>query len=567
MLKARTILLASFLGASTIHLLSAQTPYPVPTGGPVMPTMASPNPRVKASPAALASPAPWVPLRWVLPEGSRLTAPRDSRPITSEARLGLRPGYRYRFELESPTLRPGEVLYPTLEVFGCVRMPPSLKLFDHPATVVLTAEEMKLVSEGRLISKILYLESNEAPPTDPNSGLTPPQTDIPAGSDLFRTAGDLGRPVARLWVGSRRLTGDEFANSVVPGSLWRAGDPPPGAPALPPQMPCLPFNPADPRLGLKECEEEIIHDGGDRLERAAIDNTGRAQGVNPEDAVAEFTVPGSRRYVLPSNRVCIFAPRYAWLRQISGLDLVVTEAGVRGTVLSNGPDLAKLSQPSNAATGELLLDGMRSRERASGSRSTLVPGKSQRVDPPTPQMLVHTPLANLETRNPGVVREVDGPMKLKQREGLSVRLGGWRMAALQNEEVVTAVARVEKGPNVVTARAVTREAILDCKEEVRVLEQPLILHKWADKCEASPGEFVTFTLRLTNQTGKALADVAIVDNLSGRLEYDQGSATCSRDHVFLIQENEVRSSKLRWEITGLVQPGETVVARFRAKAR
>lgn len=562
MWKARKLALTWMATGSALGTLRAQ--YPAANQpGPV--SMA--NPRVMASPATLAAPAPWLPIRWILPEGSQLTSPRDTRPLSAETRLGLRPGYRYRFELESPVLRPGETLYPTLEVFGCVRMPPSLKLFDHPAAVVLTTEELKLAAEGKLISKLLYLESNEAAPTEPKAGLVPPQTDVPTGSDLFLTAKDMGRPVARLWLGSRKLTSEEFSHSVVPGSLWRSGDPPPGAPALPPQLPCLPFNPADPRLGLKNCEEEIIHDGGDRLERAAIDNTGRAQGVNPEDAVAEFTVPGSRRYVLPSNRVCIFAPRYAWLRQINGLDTVVMDAGVRGTVVRNGPDLAKLSQPSSAATGELLLDGIRSRERASGSRATQTPGKSQRIEPPTPQMLVHTPLANLEVRNPGAVLEIDGPMKLKQREGLSVRMGGWRLAALQNEEVVTAVARVEQGPNLITARAMAREAILDCKEEVRVLEQPLILHKWADKCEAGPGDFVTFTLRLTNQTGKALADVAIVDNLSGRLEFDEGSANCSRDAVFLIQENEVRSSKLRWEITGLVQPGETVVVRFRAKAR
>ena len=213
MLKARSLCLASLLSGSMAHLLFAQTPNPVsPLSGPALQGHNATANRVMASPATLASPAPWVPLRWVLPEGSRLTAPRDTRPIASEARLGLRPGYRYRFELESPSLRPGETLYPTLEVFGCVRMPPSLKLFDHPAAVVLTAEELKLVSEGRLISKILYLESNEAPPTDPNSGLIPPQTDIPAGSDLFRTAKDLGRPVARLWVGGRRLTGEEFNN-------------------------------------------------------------------------------------------------------------------------------------------------------------------------------------------------------------------------------------------------------------------------------------------------------------------------------------------------------------------
>ena len=521
-------------------------------------------PKVMANPTQLAAPTPWLPIRWVLPKGTFLHAPRDGRPIRSDTRLGLRPGYRYRFQLDSKDIKNSTNLYPTLEILGSVRMPPSLRLFDYAAAIVITEEELKLANEGRLICKLLYLEKNDAKPAYSAGNMVPPQTDIPFGNNLLATANDMGRPVARLWLGSRELTSDEFINSVVPGTLWRDGDLPPGMPTLAPQFPCFISHPG---YESQDNFNEVIHDGGDSLDRAIIDDSGRSQGVNPEDAVAEFTIIGSRRRILPSNKICIYSPRFAWLRQISGLGTVVLDAGVQGTVLNNGPGQTKVTMPSNTAVSELLLDGMRSRERASGARSTQIAGKSQRMEPVLPQITIHGPKANLIVKNPGAVSEVDGTARLRQREGLSVRLAGWRISQLQNEETVSAMAKVEQGSRLVMARAVTREAILDCKEEMRVLEQPLILHKWADRCEAGPGEIVTFTLRLTNQTGKPIAEVAIVDSLSCRLEFLGESANCNRDSVFLNQENEVNSTRLRWEITGLVQPGDTVVVSFKAKVR
>jgi hypothetical protein len=67
-------------------------------------------------------------------------------------------------------------------------------------------------------------------------------------------------------------------------------------------------------------------------------------------------------------------------------------------------------------------------------------------------------------------------------------------------------------------------------------------------------------------TGKALRDVAIVDNLSPRLEYVEGSSRSSKETVFTVQENEAGSHILRWE-AGTLAAGESAVVRFQAKVR
>jgi hypothetical protein len=67
-------------------------------------------------------------------------------------------------------------------------------------------------------------------------------------------------------------------------------------------------------------------------------------------------------------------------------------------------------------------------------------------------------------------------------------------------------------------------------------------------------------------TGRPLTDVAIVDNLSPRLEFVEGSARSNKEAVFTVQENDAGSLILRWEV-GALAPGENALVRFQAKVR
>src|SRR5205085_6431245 len=71
----------------------------------------------------------------------------------------------------------------------------------------------------------------------------------------------------------------------------------------------------DPILGPKKPLEEILPDGGDVGPRVGIDPEGKLAGLDPTDTAAEYRYGNSPRRVTISNRVCLFSPRFAALRQ------------------------------------------------------------------------------------------------------------------------------------------------------------------------------------------------------------------------------------------------------------
>jgi uncharacterized repeat protein (TIGR01451 family) len=95
----------------------------------------------------------------------------------------------------------------------------------------------------------------------------------------------------------------------------------------------------------------------------------------------------------------------------------------------------------------------------------------------------------------------------------------------------------------------------------------LRLVKLASCDHALPGEEVEFVLRFDNIGDQTIGNVTIVDNLSTRLEYIEGSAQSSVDARFFTIPNDAGSTVLRWEITGEVQPREGGVLRFRTRVR
>ncbi len=129
------------------------------------------------------------------------------------------------------------------------------------------------------------------------------------------------------------------------------------------------------------------------------------------------------------------------------------------------------------------------------------------------------------------------------------------------------VARVENGPEIVSATLSTRNLTVCCNEEPIPPDRPLCLFKCADKGSAQVGDVVTFTLRYSNVGGRPITDVAVSDSLSGRLEYVEGSAEADRDAVFTMQQNEAGSVILRWEISGRLLPGQSGRLKFKARVR
>jgi len=61
--------------------------------------------------------------------------------------------------------------------------------------------------------------------------------------------------------------------------------------------------------------------------------------------------------------------------------------------------------------------------------------------------------------------------------------------------------------------------------------------------------------------------VTLVDNLTNRLQYVQGTAECSLDAKFIHTDNDASSLTLRWEVDKPLEPGKGGVIRFKCRVR
>jgi uncharacterized repeat protein (TIGR01451 family) len=368
-------------------------------------------------------------------------------------------------------------------------------------------------------------------------------------------------------VGERPADAAELMACAIPGTILL-----PGEKGLPPARvpPVVPFTcvPAyDPVLGPRAPEEECLPDGGDIGRRAGIGPDGRVSGLDPTDTVAEYTDSKGVRRVMPSNRVCVCVPRFAALR--SELPLAGYETRV---ALANAEEAAKQVQvgallPSLAAHQYEQLTALRLKERPSVNKAETRLDRFVRLEVLEAVHVYEGPALALGTARVAQLTEVERLKLAKQValvKALTERTG---LTAVQQTVTTAAVGRVE-GLGVYTATLETADVTCVCSEPPQVLvDKPMHLCKWADRESAQVGDVVTFYLKYTNNGSKPIADVAVSDSLSGRLEYVAGSAKSDSNAVFTMQENGAGSLILRWEISGKLLPGQSGLISFQARVR
>jgi hypothetical protein len=66
--------------------------------------------------------------------------------------------------------------------------------------------------------------------------------------------------------------------------------------------------------------DEYLCDGGDGQIIATVGTDLTVHGVEMEDALLHFDSLDGRTTVLPTNRVCIYAPRFAAVRKVTGIE-------------------------------------------------------------------------------------------------------------------------------------------------------------------------------------------------------------------------------------------------------
>jgi uncharacterized repeat protein (TIGR01451 family) len=514
-------------------------------------------------------PSPLLYVRFIGPAGMRVTFYQGStagHEFPAPVTVGLRPGYPHRVKLTGFPDNPTLALYPTLEVRGVLQLPPRLNPADYPAPVVIGFGELQLSQEPTLVTKVVYLENPEmayATATKPNE---PVEVDLRPTDDPLLEARLHGRPMVIVRLGGREVSVDELARSTVPGTVLLPGQAMLPPPACRPWLPWAGVSLYDPLIGSKFPDEECLHDGGDVGPRAGYGPDGQLHGVDPSDAVAEYTDAKGRRQITPSNRICLCVPRFAAFR--TEMPLVFHEAVVE---LGNANGVhaqtqAKVGVPSRLTQQNEQLVAVKGREKPSANITKQ--GLDRIVHLEVLQGF-HVSLGVAEALGTEVVRQLTEVERLRLVKQMELAKALSQPSGVEEFDHVigTAVTGKIEGLELIRAEWQTREFTIDCKETPHLPEKPLCLFKWADAQAAQIGDLVTFHLKYSNLGGKPITNVAVSDSLTGRLEYVPGTARADRNAVFTTKANEAGSLVLHWEITGQLLPGESGVVTFQAKVR
>ncbi len=300
--------------------------------------------------------------------------------------------------------------------------------------------------------------------------------------------------------------------------------------------------------------DEYICDGGDRLLPVSVDRDWTVRGIDQEDTIAHYDTLAGKTIVQPSNRVCIYAPRFAAVRHVSGVLLDEGSQWAAGVTLPVPP----VSQEV--------------REEAGGVMQPVQLERSVAVTPPY-AFLDRLPVMGVDN-----VRALQGInfQVLPHEDLLTLDPITWdasQKARIAEKTIAAKIWETATGLQVVIDHQVAVEAVRDTEtQEVVTYDMPkgkprLEIIKIASKQNALPGDLVEFTLRYENVGTEEIGNVTIIDSLTTRLEYVEDSAQSSRDADFFAVENEGESLLLRWELKEPLKTGEGGLIRFQTRVR
>lgn len=525
------------------------------------------------------------PVQIRVPQGTRIGLAVDGHfadPQPGHALAGMLIGAVYRLRVTDIPNAPGEEVFPTIELIDRTYPPPGLAL-RFPIPIELTADELYMASQGSFITRIIYVEDPSiALPVRQKPGET---TWIEAahGDDPLVTADRLGRPVAILRIGGRHPDNigcdSRFTYGMPPVEIYDESLVPPqellgggwptyrlpcddstGQPCGQPYgQPCKTCGPM--ASGCSSCSggdyvgppDEYLCDGGDFRQPAQVRADWSIVGLEQEDAVAHYDTLDHRTLVQPSNRVCIYAPRFAVVRRTVGpmlnrqLDVVGNIADELRLVSANEELKPAMSLQRYAAAinlGQQPASILQNRQKVGEAK--------QRI-----QLLEEigslAPYANL-----AIVRL--GELENNEK--------AWLANSIQSAITWAGDQAVQITVDTDQAMELVRDQQTGAIYGQWEPDKPQIrLCKLASTGNAQPGQIVEFTLRFDNIGNQEIGNVTIVDNLSTRLEYVPDSAKSTRGADFFTTPNAAGSMVLRWEIKEPLKPKEGGVLQFQCVVR
>jgi uncharacterized repeat protein (TIGR01451 family) len=477
--------------------------------------------------------------------------------------VGLQRGVGYRLRLANITERPGAEVFPVIEVVGHLHRPREIEPGKYPIRVVFNNEELwDVVDRGRLVTKVIYLEDPEQAIPIKLAKDQIPVVNLNPTEQPLKVAAALGRPIAIVRIGGRRptveeinagATGDCGLDAVVAAGVGRcpyigsAGEPC----ALPCSPACTPLRPATrPVLP----RDEYLCDGGDQGTPAGVGDGGAITGIDPRDAVMRFDVGlGDRRQprILPTNRVCVYAPRFAEVHISTGTNEAVE---VHGAALGRTAD--RSVQAEGLSYSRRLVQNQspelaRQRRRAQDLDGRVFAGEDSNMRGADMYHNVQQVRVDSQRQPAEIARTRMKPALIKEK---------LRIDAIKTAESAVMTGLVESvSQNVKTWKPYVMTGV-----ETPPNRPGMAIIKRVSATEAEPGDTLTFTITYRNMGNTTIRAATIVDSLLPRLEYVRGSAKGPRDTIFSTAENRVGSTELKWELPGVISPGASGQVSFQA---
>lgn len=157
-----------------------------------------------------------------------------------EVVVGMQLGPVYRMKVSKIHRYPGVDLYPSVELISRLH-PPAGQELNFPVPLLLTQKDLESAAQGKMVTRVIYLEDPETalPFAKPDNEME--TTDISGYEDPLRVAEGLGRPMAIVRIGSRQPLPNELQEFAFygPGTQTYA-QPTQPAPAVQPVRPAQP---------------------------------------------------------------------------------------------------------------------------------------------------------------------------------------------------------------------------------------------------------------------------------------------------------------------------------------
>ena len=486
----------------------------------------------------------------VLGPAAEAVPPGDGKGL---ATVGLRVGVGYSLRVSNIPDRPGVELYPMVEILGHLHRPSGIDPSKYPIRVVFRDLDIEAAADrGQLVTQVIYLEDPESAVPLKLDKDDPPFVTVGPAEDPTRVARALGRVMAVVRIGGRQPSVEELQGPA--GVAGIPGGPCPylSADGSACRMPCGPVCTPAPTRKTKP-RDEFLCDGGDNGEPLHYGGNGGLLGIDPRDALVNFEADGRPR-VLPTNIICVFAPRFASVRVAVGASEALGAATARMNERLERQELAAVNQgPKKLAIAQAAEIG-RVRTRAGGLSSRVYASEGSEV-----RILSGFDAPTIITTDK-LVQSADRKIQVQKAGVMKIRLKAEGLKSAESPVITGIVA----GPSQMVMTWPPREV---AGVEVPPRKPGLAVVKLVSADEAEAGDTLTYTIKYRNMGNVPIRAMTIIDSLLPRLEYVASSAQGPAGTVFTFGENKAGSLELRWDLPGAVAPGAEGAVTFQAIVR